>query len=71
MCNPNLPTYYSFLLRLWWAKADTGYAWRASVEQVGSGILKGFANPEELMIFLRQLTDETQEMNEKEESNEP
>jgi hypothetical protein len=73
MRNPNSHTYYSFLLRLWQAKEPIGYAWRASVEQVGSGVLQGFANLDELMLFLRHLTSEAQEIVEieKEESNEP
>ena len=73
MRNPNSHTYHSFLLRLWRTKEPTGYAWRASLEQVGSGILQGFANLDELMLFLQQLTSEVQGIIEieKEESNEP
>jgi hypothetical protein len=70
MCKQNSHTYHSFLLRLWRVKAAKGYSWRASVEQVEGGVLKGFANLDELMFFLRQLTNEAQEMNEKEKSNE-
>jgi len=71
MSKQNSHTYHSFLLRLWRVNAANEYTWRVSVEQVDSGVLKGFANLDELMFFLRQLTDEAQEMNEKEESNEP
>jgi hypothetical protein len=68
--NSNSNTYHSFLLRLWLVKAAKGYAWRASVEQVDSGALKGFANLDELMFYLLQLTNKAQDVKVKEESNE-
>lgn len=56
--------YHSFLLRLWRAKEETGWDWRASLESVETGKLTGFACLEELVAFLRLVTGEAQEPSE-------
>jgi hypothetical protein len=49
-------TYHSFLLRLWLADDDGKPAWRASLERPLTGERKGFANLDELSLYLEQLT---------------
>lgn len=46
--------YHSYLLRLWRAETDEGGNWRASLETVGSGEKRGFAQLEKLFLFLEQ-----------------
>jgi hypothetical protein len=49
--------YQSFLLRLWRVKPDGDEGgWRASLESVGSGELRGFTSLEALFNYLRQVT---------------
>ncbi|MBN2006197.1 MAG: hypothetical protein JXA21_22770 [Anaerolineae bacterium] len=50
------PHYLSFLLRLWQTQ-DRGHSvWRASLESPKTGDRLGFANLQELMIFLERQT---------------
>lgn len=46
--------YHSYLLRLWRVKAD-GDSWRASLQEVQSGEVRGFTNPGELFRYLEEL----------------
>lgn len=43
--------YHSYLLRIWRVKED-GDAWRASLEEVRSGELRGFSNLAALLSYL-------------------
>jgi hypothetical protein len=45
------------LLRLW--REGAGGAWRASLQDAGSGERLGFADLERLFVYLRQLTGDT------------
>ena len=48
--------YQSYLLRLWRVKED-GDSWRASLQDVRSGKLLGFSDPEELFAYLEKLLE--------------
>ena len=48
--------YLSFLLRIWRVEEDGGQEWRASLENVGSGEMRGFTSLEELTSYITQLT---------------
>lgn len=50
--------YKSYMLRLWWVKEPHGYTWRASLENVESGELTGFATLEMLIEFLQCLAED-------------
>ncbi len=51
------PTHYlSFLLRLWQTQDRGHIIWRASLESPQTGERQGFANLEELMVFLQKQT---------------
>lgn len=50
--------YRSYMLRLWWVKESQGYTWRASLEDVESGELSGFATLEKLIEFLQSLRED-------------
>lgn len=52
--TPTLSDYHSYLLRLWRVKQD-GDAWRASLEDVQSGELHGFADLDALLRYLEAL----------------
>jgi hypothetical protein len=52
------PHYISYLLRVWRANGNGEVAWRASLESPHTGERIGFANLNELFIFLQQQTDE-------------
>ena len=47
----------SYLLRLWPAGAAHQQVWRASLEDVQSGERRGFANLEQLFVFLMEQTE--------------
>ena len=44
--------YQSYLLRIWLVKSEDAYSWRASLEDVKTGELLGFASLDELVAFL-------------------
>ena len=47
--------YHSYLLRMWRVKAAEGDAWRATLEDVQSGELHGFADLAALLEYLQAL----------------
>jgi hypothetical protein len=49
--------YRSYLLRLWQAREEADLTWRAMLADVKTGEQRGFASLEELMAYLRQVTD--------------
>lgn len=57
--------YQSYLLRLWRVDEDGHQVWRASLEYPRTGERHGFATPELLLEFLRNLTQKK----EKEQDN--
>ena len=46
--------YISYLLRLWQTQDGTRSIWRASLEDPRSGECRGFADLEQLWVFLKQ-----------------
>lgn len=57
----NEKNYLSFLLRVWRVRQDDHFVWRASLEDTKTGERQGFANMEELLIFLREQVLEKRE----------
>jgi hypothetical protein len=55
------PTSLSYLLRLWPTDAAGQPVWRASLENVQTGDRLGFANLEQLFVFLMQQTEHDRE----------
>ncbi len=53
--STELPTYQSYLLRLWRADGDGAPLWRAALEDTLSGERYGFATVEALAAFLLRL----------------
>jgi len=53
--KPAQNDYHSYLLRMWWVKAAEGGAWRATLEDVQSGELHGFADLSALLEYLQAL----------------
>jgi hypothetical protein len=51
----NPQDYHSYLLRLWRVR-DDGINWRASLEDVQTGELQGFARLTDLIEFLQEVT---------------
>ena len=47
--------YHSYLLRMWRVKDEAGGSWRASLEEVQSGELHGFADLAALLRYLEAL----------------
>lgn len=50
--------YLSYLLRLWLVSSEGEPIWRASLQAPGTHGAVGFAEPEELVRFLRQAMEE-------------
>jgi hypothetical protein len=48
--------YLAYLLRLWRMRGEGAAGWRASLVQPGGGECHGFANLDELFLFLRRQT---------------
>jgi hypothetical protein len=48
----------SYLLRLWPTGSGQQRVWRASLEQIRTGERWGFANLEQLFVFLMQRTEQ-------------
>jgi hypothetical protein len=46
--------YISYLLRLWQTRDGTRSIWRASIEDPRGGERRGFADLEQLCVFLKQ-----------------
>jgi hypothetical protein len=44
--------YHSYLLRLWQVQGEAGTGWRASLEDVQTGELRGFQDVGELLNYL-------------------
>ena len=51
----NTNDYHSYLLRLWRVR-DDGQQWRASLEDVQTGEMRGFENAKALVRYLQALT---------------
>ena len=51
-------TALSYLVRLWPTGAAHQQVWRASLEDVQSGERRGFANLEQLFVFLMEQTEQ-------------
>lgn len=47
-------SYQVYLLRLWRARCQGRWEWRASIESPGSGECQSFANLDQLSIHLRE-----------------
>jgi len=54
-------TNYSFLLRLWQVPTNDEHDWRILLENVQTGEKRGFANLDEFLAYLSQVTAETNE----------
>ena len=52
------PTSHSYLLRLWQTGSAGQQVWRASLENMQTGERLGFANLEQLFVFLMQQTEQ-------------
>ena len=50
--------YHSYLLRLWRVREGEGESWRASLQEVETGDLLGFAELDELFDYLEGLQDQ-------------
>ena len=48
--------YYSFLLRIWHLPTDDDRSWRIMLEDVRTGEKYGYANFEDLLAYLQQLS---------------
>lgn len=48
--------YLAYLLRLWRMQGEGAAGWRASLARPGSGEQHGFANLDDLFMFLRRKT---------------
>jgi hypothetical protein len=48
--------YRSYLLRLWQVREQAGLAWRASLEEVSTGVKRGFTSMEELAAYFHSIT---------------
>ena len=53
--KPVQSDYHSYLLRLWRVQGEAGAGWRASLEEVHSGELLGFADLAALRSYLEAL----------------
>lgn len=51
------PGYLSYLLRLWQTYSDGQLVWRASLESPHTGERQGFADLEQLFVFLAEQTN--------------
>lgn len=54
------PRQFTFILRLWETRSippDPPATWCASLEDVNSGLKRGFSNLETLIVFLNKLQD--------------
>ncbi|MBN1977552.1 MAG: hypothetical protein JW918_09140 [Anaerolineae bacterium] len=52
------PLYLSYLLRMWQTNDGKKLVWRASLQSPSSEERQGFASLEELLDFLRTLTEQ-------------
>jgi|RhiMetdeSRZDD1v2_1073273.scaffolds.fasta_scaffold533859_4 hypothetical protein len=52
-------TSLSYLVRLWATGAGHQQVWRASLEDAQSGERRGFANLEQLFVFLMEQTEQS------------
>ena len=48
--------YQSYLLRMWLTQEEDGEQWRASLEEVQSGELRGFSKLADLLEYLKAVT---------------
>ena len=54
------PRYRAFLLRLWQERSGKQWVWRASLEDPHTHVRKGFADLDQLCVFLKaQSEDDT------------
>lgn len=54
--DQNKPDYQSYLLRMWLTQEEDGVQWRASLEDVQSGELRGFSKIADLLDYLKAVT---------------
>ena len=54
--DQNKPDYQSYLLRMWLTQEEDGAQWRASLEEVQSGKLRGFSKMADLFDYLKAVT---------------
>lgn len=52
----NQNCYQSYLLRMWLTYEEDGELWRASLEEVQSGKLRGFSKMADLLDYLKAIT---------------
>ncbi len=50
------PGYHSYLLRIWQVTENHKVGWRASLEQVETGVLQAFPSLEALFTYLEETT---------------
>lgn len=51
------PNYMAYLLRLWLAGDGDQPEWRASLEDPGTGEVRGFSDLEEMVSYLREVAN--------------
>ena len=64
-------TSRSYLMRLWATGVTNQQVWRASLEDVQSGERRGFANLEQLFVFLMEQTEQGGQASAAQSSAEP
>jgi hypothetical protein len=57
--------YQSYLLRIWRVRGEDAHSWRASLEDVKTGELHGFACLDEFVNFLNEIAQEDANGNDK------
>ena len=60
--------YVSYLLRLWQVQAEQDLAWRASLEDTRTNERQGFTSLDDLLCYLRRLTEAPPESSSREEN---
>jgi hypothetical protein len=63
--------YRAYMLRMWSVEQSGQAVWMASLEDPHTGERLGFSNVEALMVYLRELTDSSQNEEERLRDNEP
>jgi hypothetical protein len=61
-----LPRRISFLLRMWCVDENGGSNWQASLEMPGTGKRTGFASLEQLFVYLIDISEGRNDVQEKE-----
>jgi len=63
MANEDRVYYRSYLLRLWRATGEESFTWRGTLECVATGERRGFADLEDLFVYLREQTSPSMSIN--------